>query len=65
MKHIIKLDRNDLLRAIEEYLEREGYTPYKNSYYPWVTFTMGTIDIGNQREPESIETIVSAECLLI
>ena len=64
MKHIIQLDRNDILCAIEEYLEKQGYKPYKKSYYPWVTFTMGKIEIGTQREPESIETIVSAECSL-
>ena len=64
MKHIVKLDRNDILCAIEDYLAKKGYKPYKSSYYPWVTFTMGKIDIGTQREPESIETVVGAECSL-
>ena len=65
MKHIVKLDRSDILCAIEDYLAKKGYIPYKQSYYPWVTFTMGKVDIGTQREPESIETVVSAECTLI
>ena len=64
MKHIVKLDRNDVLCAIEDYLEKKGYRPFKTSYYPWVTFTMGKIDIGTQREPEMIETVVGAECSL-
>lgn len=64
MKHIVKLDRNDILCAIEDYLGKKGYKPYKSSYYPWVTFTMGQVEIGTQREPENVDTIVSAECSL-
>ena len=64
MKHIVKLERSDILCAIEDYLEKRGYKPYKQSYYPWVKFTMGKIDIGTQREPEVIDTVVSAECSL-
>ena len=64
MKHIVKLDRNDILRAIEDYLVKKGYKPAKPSYYPWVTFTVGKIDIGDQRDPEMVETIVGAECSL-
>lgn len=63
MKHVIKLDRNDLLCAIEDYVvKKTGCTPVKQSYYPWVKFEKGEIEIGTQREPESIETIVGAEC---
>lgn len=64
MKHIVKLDRKDILCAIEDYLEKQGYKPLTKSYYPWVTFTMGKINIGTQRELESIETVVGAECSL-
>lgn len=64
MKHIVKLDRNDILCAIEDYLEKKGYTPCQLSYYPWVTFLFGKVEIGTQREPESIETVVGAECSL-
>jgi hypothetical protein len=64
MQHIIKLNRDELLCAISDYLHKKGYTPSKKYYYPWVTFQMGTIDIGTQREPESIETVVSVECTL-
>lgn len=64
MKHIVKLDRSDVLCAITDYLEKRGYKPSTNSYYPWVTFTLGKIDIGTQREPESIETVIGAECVL-
>lgn len=64
MKHIVKLDRNDILSAIEDYVKKNGYEPYKKPYYPWVTFTMGKIDVGTQREPENIETVVGAECSL-
>jgi hypothetical protein len=64
MKHIVKLDRNDILCAIEDYLVKKGYKPSKQSYYPWITFTMGKVEIGTQREPEAIETIVGAECSL-
>ena len=64
MKHIVKLDRNDLLCAISDYLCKKGYTPSKLSYYPWATFQIGTIDIGTQREPENIETVVGVECIL-
>ena len=50
--------------AIEDYLEKKGYKPSKQSYHPWVTFQLGKVEIGTQREPESIETVVSAECIL-
>lgn len=64
MKHIVKLDRTDLLCAIRDYLCQKGYTPSKTSYYPWATFQLGKIEIGTQREPESIETVVGVECIL-
>lgn len=65
MKHTITLDRGDLLCAIEDYLSKQGYTPQKQSYYPWAQFKLGKIEIGTQREPESIETVVGVECTLI
>ena len=34
MKHIVKLDRNDLLDAISDYLQKKGYSPSKLTYYP-------------------------------
>ena len=64
MKNIIKLNRDELLCAISDYLHKKGYTISKKYYYPCVTFQMGTIDIGTQREPESIETVVGVECTL-
>lgn len=64
MKHIVKLDRNDILCAIEDYLTKKGYKPSKKSYYPWATFKLGKIEIGTQREPESIETVVGVDCIL-
>lgn len=64
MKHIITLDRGDLLCAITDYLEKRGYKPIKTSYYPWATFKLGKIEIGTQREPESIETVISVDCVL-
>jgi hypothetical protein len=64
MTHIVKLNRTELLCAIEDYLAKKGYKPSKKSYYPCVTFQWGKIEIGTQREPESIETVVSVECVL-
>ena len=64
MKHIVKLDRTDLLSAISDYLSKKGYTPSKSSYYPWATFQFGKIEIGTQREPESIETVIGVDCIL-
>lgn len=64
MKHVIKLDRRDILCAIEEYLLKQGCKPQKSSYYPWIDFEIGEIDIGTQREPQSIETVVGAECVI-
>lgn len=64
MKHIVKLDRSDILCAIEDYLVKKGYKHTKSSYYPWVTFTVGKINIGDQRCSEMVETIVGAECSL-
>ena len=64
MRHIVKLDRNDILCAIEDYLTKKGYKPSKQSYYPWATFKLGKVEIGTQREPESIETVVGVECTL-
>lgn len=65
MKHTVTLDRGDLLCAIEDYLTKQGYTPHRNSYYPWATFKLGKVEIGNQREPESIETVVGVECTVV
>ena len=64
MKHIVKLDRNDLLDAISDYLQKKGYSPSKLTYYPWATFQIGKMEVGTQREPESIETVVGVECIL-
>lgn len=64
MRYIANLDRGDLLCAIEDYLAKHGYKPSKKSYYPWATFKLGQIEIGTQREPESIETVVGVECIL-
>ena len=64
MQHIVKLDREDLLCAIRDYLHKKGYIPSKLSYYPWATFVLGKVEIGTQREPESIETVVGVECTL-
>lgn len=64
MKHIITLDRGDLLCAITDYLEKKGYKPLTKSYYPWATFKLGKIEIGTQREPENIETVVGVDCML-
>jgi hypothetical protein len=62
MKHTVYLDRNDLLCALTDYLKKQGYKPKTASYYPWATFQMGQIDIGTQREPESIPTVIGVEC---
>ena len=35
MDHIVKMGRADLLCAIEDYLEKFGYKPYKDSYSPY------------------------------
>lgn len=64
LKHVIKLDRRDILCAIEEYLLKQDCKPQKSSYYTWVDFKIGKIDIGIQREPQSIETVVGAECVI-
>ena len=65
MIHTITLDRGDLLCAIEDYLLKQGYTPQKQCYYPWAQFKLGKIEIGTQREPESIETVIGVECTLV
>ena len=64
MNHIIELNREEIICAISDYLTKKGYTMSKKYYSPCVAFTFGKVDIGTQREPQTIETVISAKCIL-
>jgi hypothetical protein len=65
MKHTVELSRTELEEAIREYLIKHGYCLSDPMYGTPLKFILGKIDVGNQRDPEIIETVTKVVCTLI
>lgn len=65
MKHTVELNRTELEEAIREYLIKHGYCLSDSMYGTPLKFILGKIDVGNQRDPEIIETVTKVVCTLV
>ena len=65
MKHTVELSHKELEEAIREYLVKHGYCLSYPIYGTPLKFILGKLEVGSQREPESIETVTKVVCTLI
>lgn len=65
MKHTVELSRKELEEAIREYLVKHGYCLSDPVYGTPLKFILGKLDVGTQREPETIETVTKVVCTLV
>ena len=65
MKHTVELSHKELEEAIREYLVKHGYCLSDPVYGSPLKFLIGKLDVGTQREPETIETVTKVVCTLI
>ena len=64
MKHIVELSHKELEEAIREYLSENGYCLSDPMYGTPLKFILGKLEVGTQREPETIETVTKVVCTL-
>ena len=65
MKHTVELSRRELEEAIREYLSKKGYCLFDPVYGTPLQFVIGKLEVGTQREPETIETVTKVEYTLV
>jgi hypothetical protein len=65
MKHTVELTHKELEEAIREYLVKHGYCLSDPMYGTPLKFILGKLDVGTQREPETIETVTKVVCTLV
>ena len=64
MKHTVELGHQELEEAIREYLAKHGYYLSDPVYGSPLKFMLGKLEVGTQREPETIETVTKVVCTL-
>lgn len=65
MKHTVELDHRELEEAIREYLLKQGCHLSEPVYGSPLKFLIGKLEVGTQREPETIETVTKVVCTLV
>ena len=65
MKHTVELSHKELEEAIREYLIKHGYYLSDPIYGTPLKFILGKLEVGTQREPETIETVTKVVCTLV
>lgn len=65
MKHTVELSHKELEEAIREYLVKHGYCLSDPIYGTPLNFILGKLEVGNQRDPETIETVTKVVCTLV
>jgi hypothetical protein len=65
MKHTVELSHKELEEAIREYLLKNGYCLSDPAYGTPLKFILGKLEVGTQREPETIETVTKVVCTLV
>ena len=65
MKHTVELSRTELEEAIREYLLKNGHCLSDPVYGTPLEFELGDLEVGNQREPKTIETVTKVLCTLV
>ena len=64
MKCIVELSHKEIEEAIREYLVKHGYCLSDPVYGTPLKFILGKLEVGTQREPETIETVTKVVCTL-
>lgn len=64
MKCVVELSRSELEEAIREYLLKNGYCLSDHIYGTPLTFELGDIDVGTQREPSIVRTVTKVLCVV-
>lgn len=64
MRHTVELSHKELEEAIRDYLCEHGYCLSDPIYGTPLQFIIGKLEVGTQREPESIETVTKVICTL-
>ena len=65
MKHTVELSHKELEEAIREYLVKHGYCLSDPVYGTPLKFILGKLEVGTQRELETIETVTKVVCTLV
>ena len=65
MRHTVELSHKELEEAIREYLVKHGYRLSDPVYGTPLEFELGKLEVGTQREPETIETVTKVLCTLV
>lgn len=65
MKHTVELSHKELEEAIREYLLKHGHCLSAPTYGTPLEFELGELEVGTQREPETIETVTKIICTLV
>lgn len=65
MKHTVELNHKEIEEAIREYLAKHGYCLSDPIYGTPLKFILGKLEVGTQREPETIETVTKVVCALV
>ena len=65
MKCVVELNHHELEEAIREYLSKHGHCLSDPSYGTPLKFILGKLEVGTQREPETIETVTKVICTLV
>ena len=65
MKHTVELSHKEIEEAIREYLVKHGYCLSNPVYGSPLKFLIGKLEVGTQREPETIETVTKVVCTLV
>lgn len=64
MQHTIELSHKELEEAIREYLAKQEYCLSDPMYGTPLKFILGKLEVGTQRDPETIETVTKVICTL-
>lgn len=65
IKHTVELSHKELEEAIREYLVKQGYCLSDPIYGTPLNFILGKLEVGTQRESETIETVTKVVCTLV
>jgi hypothetical protein len=64
MKCVVELSHIELEEAIREYLGRHGYCLSDRVYGTPLEFELGELEVGTQREPKTIKTVIKVLCTI-
>ncbi len=65
MKCVVELSHKELEEAIREYLMKHGHCLSDPVYGTPLKFELGDLEVGTQREPETVKTVTKVLCTLV